>query len=183
VWRGQRAAAPTECEAITQRLQPITERWDPSSKRAGDEHPQRPATVMSETISSRERRSDSGTTTRARWAIRQRRWNSGPKRLRLAGSDYGATTADYGTTTFPKGGDSRFSNSGLRWGRERVLSKRDRRRSQPNGEWMSNCREKQGEDSQRRQQPVQRAAWSKAVAEGGGSDYERNGSDYGRIAI
>lgn len=39
-------------------------------------------------------------------------------------------------------------------------------------------KEEQYEDNQRRQQPVQRGALSRAVSEGVGSDYERNGSDY-----
>lgn len=81
---------------ITHRLQPITERWDPGSKRAGDEHQHRPARVRGEAVSSRERRSDYGTTTRAREATRRRRWDSGPERIRPAGSDYERNGSDYG---------------------------------------------------------------------------------------
>ena len=43
---------------ITHVMDPITEPWDPDGRRAEDEHPRRPATVMGAAVSSRTRRSD-----------------------------------------------------------------------------------------------------------------------------
>jgi hypothetical protein len=169
---------------ITHRLQPTTERWDPGSRRAGDEHQHRPATVMGEAVSSRERRSDYGTTTQTRWATRRRRWDSGPERIRPAGSDYERNGSDYGriqpiTERLRDWlADSRLPTPALP-----VVSERHRRRSQTSGEWMApTSREKHREpdsaDSRPPSTPRGREDGQDRNSVRPPTDYERNGCDY-----